>query len=114
MFFAAFFLQGFCFALEKRGQHFSLMKLAERNAMKTPTSSDILAARLGYAIHETKDLFTEEQLADLAKAAARIAPPDSFVSSPKSQMSGLEANLKKFIQAGEGYEPDSMTEADSD
>jgi hypothetical protein len=74
--------------------------------MTIPNSNDNLAARLGYALHEKKDLFTEEQLAELTKTAARVSPRDSFVSSPKAQMSGLEGNLEKFICDGDGYEPE--------
>jgi len=77
--------------------------------MTAPNSNDTLAARLGHALHEKRDLFTEEQLAELTKSAARISPRGSFVNSPKAQMSGLEENLQKFIREGEGYEADPMT-----
>jgi hypothetical protein len=80
----------------------------------TTNSNDTLAARLGYALHEKKDLFIENQLADLANTAARVSPRGSFASSPKPQMSGLEENLKKFILDGEGYEPDRMTDPEGE
>lgn len=67
--------------------------------------SDMLAARLGYALREHAHLFGDDIRAALAKTAVNPKIPDgSFLHEPAATMSGLQANLEKFSKDGSPFE----------
>ena len=67
--------------------------------------SDMLAARLGYALSENSHLLGDDVRAALAKTAVNPKiPDDSFLHEPAATMSGLQANLEKFSMDGSHFE----------